>query len=253
MDCTRDGTRSRREFKRADLLSVLHRYVPVHVDMYIDDAQLDTFRVAFMHKSACADQSYERMEFLGDSVNSAILSAYIFRRFPRENEGFLSRLRAYMISGKVYSEVSRQIGLPGWVQLGEGSEHLRLKSSVHEDVYEAFVGAMFLAFGFPLTESWVIRSFEEYIDVSDIVRGVVNPRERLTNFCLSVYHKKPSVQVSSVNDGMYCAKVFHPETGALSAESRAPTSGVAIRDACSCAMDAIISKPVGGDRSCAGP
>jgi ribonuclease-3 len=223
----------------------------MHVDMYIDDAQLETFRVAFMHKSASASHSYERMEFLGDSINSAILSAYIFRRFPRENEGFLSRLRAYMISGKVYAEVSRQIGLPGWVQLGEDNEHLRLKSSVHEDVYEAFVGAMFLAFGYPLTESWVVRSFEEYVDVSEIVRGVVNPRERLTNYCLSVHHKKPIVQVTTVNDGMFCARVFHPDTGALSAESRAQTSGAAIRNACTSAMDDIISKPVGSDRLCA--
>lgn len=234
-----------RAFKRADLIALLYRYIPVHVGVVVDESHVDVFRTALIHKSADEATSYERLEFLGDAVNSTILTAYIFRRFGREDEAFLSRLRSYMISGKVYAEVSRQIGLPGWVRFGPNNEHLRLRSAVHEDVYEAFVGAMFLAFGFPLTEVWVIQSFEEHMDVSDMARRVANPRERLTNYCLSVFHEKPEIITTKECVDMHLVRVQHPRTKELLAEARAPTAGAAVRQACDCATDALMSAAIG--------
>ena len=95
--------------------------------------------MCFTHRSLCCGFSYERLEFLGDSVASCILSGYIFRRFVKEDESFMTRLRSHMISGKVYAEISRQIGLPGWLRLHHADEHLRLKSSVQEDIFESFI------------------------------------------------------------------------------------------------------------------
>lgn len=239
------GTGSERQFKLADLISLLYRYVPASVDVQVHDTYLEYFEVAFTHTSAEQTYSYERTEFLGDSICNAILAAYIYRRFPGENEAFLTRLRSYLISGKVYAEVSRQIGLPGWLRLGERHEHLRSRAAVQEDVFESFVGAMFLALGYPMTELWVVRSFEEYMDVSDIVRRVMNPRERFTNYCISAWGTRPRIEAektsASGSGDTFVAKVFHPGTNELVAEGHAKTSTKAIGDACGAAMELVMT------------
>ena len=231
---------SYRAFKQMDLASLVYRYIPTSTHVDFTGVNLDMFANAFSHKSASSDVSYERLEFLGDSVNTTILTNYIYHRYGGESEGFLSRLRSHLISGKTYSEVSRQIGLPGWVRLGSKHEHLRLKSDVQEDVYEAFVGALFLTFGFELTQMWVVRSFEEYIDISRVVRGVINPRERLTNYCMSVFHRKPDVHTVCDN-GRYVVKVMHPGSKALVAEAAGASAQEAMALACETAMELIMS------------
>jgi ribonuclease III len=237
--------RNDRAFKVADLVSLIYRYIPPNTIVRTDESQLPVFETAFSHRSAGRESSYERMEFLGDAINTAVLSTYIYRRFGNEDEAFLTRLRSYLISGKVYSEVSRQIGLPGWVRLGDRHEHLRSRPETHEDVYEAFVGAMFLVFGYPITELWVVRSFEEYTDISDIVRRVINPRERLSNFCITMHGSKPRVEVCrherAEGGDSFVAKVYHPATDELVAEGHATTSTRAVGDACESAMDVIVS------------
>lgn len=234
-----------RAFKSADLVSLMYRYIPPEAAVHVDASHMAVFESAFSHRSAARDVSYERMEFLGDAISTAILSTYIYRRFGNEDEAFLTRLRSYLISGKVYAEVSRQIGLPGWLRLGDRHEHLRGRVDVHEDVFEAFVGAMFLSFGYPITEVWVVRSFEEHTDVSDIVRKVINPRERLTNFCINMHGSKPRIETvrnSSVGTSeSFAAKVFHPVTGDMVSEGHAMTSTKAIGEACDVAMDIIMS------------
>jgi len=119
-----------RTFKIADLRSLLYRYIPPEVALTVDVSHIPFFEHAFSHRSAAKAASYERMEFLGDAISTAILSAYIYHRFGKEDEAFLSRLRSYLISGKVYAEVSRQIGLPGWIRVGEHKEHLRERAYV---------------------------------------------------------------------------------------------------------------------------
>lgn len=241
------STANDRAFKLADLISLIYRYVPPDLHIQIDESHLQCFETALTHRSACRASSYERMEFLGDSIGTAILTSYIFRRFPNEDEGFLTRLRAYLISGKVYADVSRQIGLASWVRLGVKHEHLRTHSNTHEDVYEAFIGAMYLAFGYPVTEIWVVRSFEEYTDISEMIRRVVNPRERLTNFCLAMHGAKPRVETSTVEqsggtDVKFAARVYHPTTGMLISEGHAPSTTKATGKACEAAMEIILSQ-----------
>lgn len=230
-----------RSFKIADLKSVIYRYIRPDIHILFHGAQLTLFDEAFTHRNMACGFSYERLEFLGDSVASCVLTGYIFRRFVKEDEGFLSRLRSHLISGKIYAEVSRQIGLPGWLRLSQDQECLRLRPSAQEDVFEAFIGAMYLTFGYPITEMWTVGVFEEHIDMSDIVRRTLNPRERLTNYCLAMFHKKPTIDVSQTVDGGVHAKVLHPDTGAVVAEAHATTHNKAIADACDIASTALFA------------
>ena len=220
-----------RSFKVADLKSIIYRYIRPDVQVHFHGSQLTLFDEAFTHKNTACGYSYERLEFLGDSVASCVLTGYIFRRFVKEDEGFLSRLRSHLISGKLYAEVSRQIGLPGWLRLSPEQESVRLRPSAQEDVFESFIGAMYLTFGYPITEMWTIGVLEEHVDISAIIRRTLNPRERLTNHCLAMFHKKPTIDILQADDGMVYAKVLHPESAAVVAEAHANTQNKAIADA----------------------
>ena len=230
-----------RSFKLADLKTVMYRYIRPDVHIMFHAAQLTLFDEAFTHKSLACGFSYERLEFLGDSVASCILTGYIFRRFVKEDEAFLSRLRSHLISGKLYAEVSRQIGLSGWLRLLPEQESMRLRPSAQEDVFEAFIGAMYLTFGYPIAEMWTVGVFEEHVDISAIVRCTLNPRERLTNYCLAMFHQKPTINVSRGDDDRVHAKVLHPETMAVVAEAHASTHNKAIADACDVASGALFA------------
>lgn len=231
---------SDRHFKQADLAHILLRYVP-HVNLDLSNVDMTIFQTAFTHKSFSLHKCYERLEFLGDSVNTAILTDYLYRRYSDQDEAYLTRLRSYLISGKVYATVSRQIGLPGWLRLGDHNEALRIRPEVQEDVYEAFVGALHLTFGFAATAEWVVRSFEEHVDISEASRKVINSRERLTNFCLSMFHKKPEIVISKTSDGTFTARVHHPEGGGVVAEGHARSAARAAADACDAATHTIMA------------
>ncbi len=73
------------------------------------------FRKAFTHRSAAADgepnECNERLEFLGDSVISAVVSEYIYTRFPDQNEGFLTDMRSKLVRGKTLAMLAVKTGL----------------------------------------------------------------------------------------------------------------------------------------------
>ena len=94
---------------------------------------INLYRVAFVHKSYCTmkntdfkksnancpndclplqDMSYERLEFLGDSLLGMIVANYLYNRFPDQNEGFLSKIRTKIVNGKMLGYLSDKIGLP---------------------------------------------------------------------------------------------------------------------------------------------
>ena len=94
---------------------------------------INLYRVAFVHKSYCTmknidfnksnincpsdclplqDVSYERLEFLGDSLLGMIVANYLYSRFPDQNEGFLSKIRTKLVNGKMLGYLSDKIGFP---------------------------------------------------------------------------------------------------------------------------------------------
>ena len=234
-------TTTHRTFKIADLKAIMYRYLRPDIHMMFHSSQLTMFEEAFTHRSLGLGYSYERLEFLGDSLASCVLTGYIFRRFVKEDEAFLSRLRSHLISGKVYAEVSKQVGLPGWLRITADNESLRLRPNVQEDLFESFIGAMYLTYGYPITEMWTVSVFEEHVDISSIVRGTLNPRERLTNYCLAMYGKKPVIEATKSDSGDSHVKVLHPESRATVSEAHSAAYSVALADACDRAADVLFA------------
>ncbi len=105
--------------------------------------------LALTHRSVSGSRNNERMEFLGDSILNFIVADYLFRRFPGEKEGRLSRLRASLVKQDTLAAVARDLKLGDCLRLGPGE----LKSggfrrdSILADTVEALLGAIYLDCG----------------------------------------------------------------------------------------------------------
>jgi len=124
------------------------------------------FRNAAMLERAVTHRSHgsnhnERLEFLGDSVLNFVVAALLFRRFPKIDEGDLSRLRANLVKQSSLAEIAQRLSLSQYLRLGEGE----LKSggfrrpSILADALEAIFGAVFLDSGFEAAQRVIERQY----------------------------------------------------------------------------------------------
>ncbi|WP_270764325.1 ribonuclease III [Weissella confusa] len=91
-------------------------------------------------------RDYQRLEFLGDAVMQQSTAVYLFKRYPDWDEGRLTELRISMVQTRAFAALSRELHLDQYVQLGRGEElsGARNRGSLLEDLWEAFIGALYL-------------------------------------------------------------------------------------------------------------
>jgi len=108
----------------------------------------------------------QRLEFLGDSVIGLIISETLFKLHKNANEGMLSQMRSHLIKGKTLARKAKEIGLNKYVLLGNGEELQggREKESILSDLFEAFIGALFLDKGYEFTKEFVLKIFKEDLE-----------------------------------------------------------------------------------------
>ena len=112
---------------------------------------LDLLNQAFTHRSYLNEvklhlQSNERLEFLGDSVLSFIISSYLFKKRPDDEEGNLTNLRAYIVKTKSLAEAAQQLNLGEYLKLSKGEEigGGRANPQLLANTFESLIGAIFL-------------------------------------------------------------------------------------------------------------
>lgn len=112
--------------------------------------------------------SYERLEFLGDSVLGLAISSALYGRFPDREEGGLARLKAFVVSRASCMQVAERMGLATLVlERAPASERKRRDAarspSLLGDVLEALIGAVYLEHGFERARTAIVAAFEEQI------------------------------------------------------------------------------------------
>ncbi|HMK67411.1 MAG TPA: ribonuclease III [Stellaceae bacterium] len=113
-------------------------------------------------------RSYERLEFLGDRVLGLIVAEMLWRRFPSEAEGELTRRHAGLVRREALVEVARGIGLAGFVRVsaGEGQAGARENGSVLADALEAVIAALYLDGGLEAARGFVGRNWAPLLEAS---------------------------------------------------------------------------------------
>jgi ribonuclease III len=132
--------------------------------------------------------SYERQEYFGDRVVKICVSFYLFKRYPHEDEGFMTRLQTKIEDKKNLSILSNKLGLGEFFIISKQIDSLngRYMDKIHEDIFEAFMSALFLSNGFEPCCVLLLNLLETTIDYSDKLYCDNNYKDKL----LRVHHTK---------------------------------------------------------------
>lgn len=139
---------------------------------------------AITHPSAVehlpVSASYERLEFLGDSILGAIVATDLFERFRDMDEGKLTRLKISLVSGKTLSMVSQELGIGECIVFGESEKGTGARGlhAALENVYESVVGALYLDGGYDVTHEFVSRTLGPHM-APELAERPVSPKSRL--------------------------------------------------------------------------
>ena len=127
-------------------------------------SNLDLYKRALTHTSYSNEnnvESYERLEFLGDAVLELIMSDYLYNERHLE-EGTMTKMRASYVCEEACATYSKELGLDQNILLGSGEASAN--TTILADVFESFVGAMYLDQGFSYTKDFVLGTILPYID-----------------------------------------------------------------------------------------
>src|SRR5450830_7173 len=151
----------------------------------------------------------ERLEFLGDGMLNCIIAHQLYQRYPKLDEGDLSRLRAQLVKEATLGEIALKLNIGESLKLGEGE----LKSggwrrpSVLADALEATIGAVFIDGGFEVTEQLVVRLYEDLFEKIDPKVIDKDPKSLLQEYLQGKKIALPNYEVVSV-EGEAHAQLF---------------------------------------------
>jgi ribonuclease-3 len=133
-------------------------------------------------------RSYERLEYFGDRVIKIIVSFYLFKRYPNQDEGFMTRLQTKIEDKTNLAEMSKELGLEKFFIISKQIETMngRNLDKIHEDVFEAFMGALFNSNGFEPCFHLIVNLLETMINYSEKLYKDNNYKDRLLRY----YHVK---------------------------------------------------------------
>ena len=203
---------SNREISESEVCDILKKYgVPDKVH------NINLYKRAFIHRSYCkrpkleneengviiADKPYdcmslktksnERLEFLGDGVLECITKYYLYRRFPKENEGFMTEKKIALVKNESIGKMAYEMGLNKWYIMSANAEEKKTRTNLKKlgCLFESFLGALFLDFnkisindegewfknvfvtgpGFQIAQIFVESIFEKHVDWIKLIQS----------------------------------------------------------------------------------
>lgn len=156
-------------------------------------------RLALTHRSASGTHN-ERLEFLGDSILGFVIADDLYARFPKLDEGRMSRMRASLVKEQTLAELGREFALGDVLQLGPGE----LKSggyrrdSILADAIEAIIGAIYLDSSIENVKSIVLNWYQERLNNIDPEVGQKDPKTRLQELLQSRRKSLPEYNVIKI-------------------------------------------------------
>lgn len=176
---------------------------------------LTLYRRALTHRSLLrsrnedVQESNERLEFLGDALLDLIVGEMLYHRFDDRNEGFLTRLRAKLVSGKVLARYARRIDLGDYLLMSSNAEkgEGRDNTSILADAFEALVGALYLDQGYDAARRFVRDEVLDGVDLQEVARHEENYKSLLLERMQAEGRPQPTYRVVQ-EDGPSHDKTF---------------------------------------------
>ena len=232
------------EIRLNDVQSILKRYgLPAKVD------NLNLYKRAFIHRSytkrpalenalenitivekpndcmGLKTKSNERLEFLGDGILEAITKFYLYKRFPKENEGFMTEKKIALVKNEAIGKLAYEMHLNKWLIISKHAEEKKIRTNLKKlgCLFESFLGALFLDYnkveinddenlfssvfrsgpGFQMAQLFVENIFEAHVDWEELIENDSNYK--------NIFQVKMQKEFKTTPD--YLEIEHDPETG----------------------------------------
>ena len=192
---------------------------------------LSLYQKAFIHKSYCKlmdyeeyecpinclplqDESYETIEFLGDAILGSIVCSYIYKRFNlihNQNEGFLTKLKIRLVCGEYLCSLSKHLNFEKYLIISKHIEDNcsgRINQNILEDVFEAFIGAIYLDHNYQVAENFLLKIIDKFVDFTDILLKDTNYKDQIIRYLKQTFDEHPKYSHEKVDDKYYCNLTF---------------------------------------------
>ena len=178
---------------------MIDQYLPLYKKLGYQFELADNLSLALTHRSA-SKQHNERLEFLGDAILGMVIANELYKRFPEQPEGNLTRMRASLVKGDTLAQLGQEFNLGDVLKLGPGE----LKSGGHRrasilaDAIEAIIGAIYLEAGLPTCESLILSWFDSRIKKLDPSVHLKDDKTRLQEYLQGKGKALPVYTVSDI-------------------------------------------------------
>lgn len=166
------------------------------------------YKKAFVHKSVVKTaqqnssfpdymhESYERYEFLGDSILNTVIAKYLFMNYPNEQEGLLTKKRTKLVNGKTLAFLAEKLNLNKFLILNTKVENIngRTNPRILEDVFEALICSINLDLGYVYAEKFILDTFKKYVDFDEKFIDD-NYKDILLRFCQNKFGTTPMYEI----------------------------------------------------------
>lgn len=172
------------------------------------------FEQAFTHRSFLNEskqkvESNERLEFLGDSILSFVVSKWLYQKYPEYHEGNLTNIRSLLVNTKTLAEVAKELSFGSYLKLSRGEEEAkgRENQSLLADSFEAYIGALFLDQGLKIVGEFIEKTVLLRLDEIIKKRDFKDPKSLFQEMMQAQTHSSPVYKVTT-EEGPSHAKIF---------------------------------------------
>lgn len=143
----------------------------------IETNNIALYEQAFTHSSYVNEKKtdkpcYERLEFIGDGVLDLIIADFVYKQYPDLDQGQLSKLRIYFVNGEALTRYAKKYNFNNILLLGHGQKiNGGTNDKILEDVFESFIGAVYLDKGFDFVYKLIQKIFLE--DIQNVSLSVL--------------------------------------------------------------------------------
>lgn len=169
---------------------------------------------AFIHRSYLNEtkeklSSNERLEFLGDSILSFVVSNYLYNTYPNFNEGLLTNIRSLVVNTKSLAQIAKDYRLGENLMLSKGEEESngRQNESLLANSTEAVLGALFLDQGIDAVREFILSIMSPKIEQIVALKAFKDPKSLLQEYVQSQKQNSPQYKVLT-EEGPPHAKIF---------------------------------------------
>jgi ribonuclease-3 len=177
---------------------------------------LDLYQKAFTHKSALKEyeqftESFETLEFIGDSVLGFVITKFLFDRFEQRQEGFLTKARTKLVRGETLAKIANALNLNELVIMDEKGVRNGWVNNpkILEDVFEALIGAIYMDIGLIHAKEFILRIYQDpkLVDMNSIMIDD-NYKDHLMRHCQVNGWQLPEYRVAGHYEGLFYIDIY---------------------------------------------